>query len=105
MFSLEPQDHVALDELNSTYGFRYRGTEIICDIHCLLTKKVYASATGSSELEAVQNAIEVAKTATKPYATKEAAANATLQTENEELKRQLAEMKGEPEPEPEGAST
>ena len=104
MFSLEPQDHAALAELNSTYGIRYRSGETVADIHCLLTKKVYASATGASELEAVQNAIEEAKTATKPYATKEGEANATLQTENDELRRQIAEMKGDV-PEPEGAST
>lgn len=108
MFTLTPENHADLEKLNSTYGIRHRkgmvkqekGSDVLVekimgDIHCLMSGKVYASAEGATETLAVQAAIEVAKTAPKPY-TSSAEATVELRAENALLKKQLAEATNTP---------
>ena len=95
MFELTSQNHADLAELNSTYSTRHRGVQIIGDIVCQVTKKIYASAEGATETLAVQAAIEIAKTATRPNAFGEDHAAEELRAERDRLVKELAELKAE----------
>ena len=101
MFTLEVEDHTALEELDSTYRCIHRGTIIIAEIECRKSGKVYARAEGGTEQIAVQSAIGIAKTAQKPYAVPD---NETqkLSKENARLKAQIVKLEAGSEPEQPG---
>lgn len=93
MFELTPENLADLAKLNSSYGTRHRGTKIIGDVHCMITKTIYASAEGATETLAVQAAIEVAKTSKKPYMTGESEIVESLRKDHARLTKELADLK------------
>ena len=100
MYSLSPEDNATLAKLNSSYRTKIRKTRdsgpsgvIVAEIVDLVTGEPYAQATGLTELDAVHAAIEIAKTARKPYATGEDHAADSLREEHARLTRELAEIR------------
>jgi hypothetical protein len=92
-FNIEKSIASDLETLNSTYRFVHRNPNIImCEIIDLVTDKVYVTGMARNRPDALKDAVELAKTATKPQTksgtTKEMS---ELKEQVDKLKKQLTE--------------
>ena len=101
MFTLEVEDHAALEKLDSTYRCIHRGTHIMAEIECRKSHQVYARAEGNTELLAVQSAIGIAKTAARPYQAPESRTD-QLAKDNARLRAEIVKLTAGDKPEQPG---
>jgi len=88
-----PEDWKILHELKSTFRVDRQGGTWVAKIFDAATRKIYAQAAGSSEHNALVNALAVATKAPRPKSPQEIIAEAeAIRDENEALKAKLKEL-------------
>ena len=94
-FNIEKSIASDLENLNSTYRFVHRNPNIVmCEIIDRVTDKVYVTGMSRNRPDALKDAVELAKTSTKPQ-TKSGTSEEALELKEqvEKLKEQLAESR------------